>query len=49
MRQATGGLVLAMILRALPPGRYVLLVRTVDGAGNSTSKVGKKTEISVRL
>lgn len=35
--------------RALPRGRYVLLVHAVDGAGNSTSKVGKATEIPVKM
>ncbi len=35
--------------RRLPRGRYVLLVHAVDGAGNSSSKVGTKTEISVKL
>ncbi|MDQ6749624.1 MAG: PQQ-dependent sugar dehydrogenase [Actinomycetota bacterium] len=35
--------------RGLPAGRYVLLVRAVDGAGNLTSKVGRATEIAVKV
>lgn len=35
--------------RRLPPGRYVLLVRAVDGKGNVTSKVGKATEIPIKM
>ena len=35
--------------RRLPRGRYVVVVHAVDGAGNATNRIGKASEVVVKL